>query len=164
MESFFASLLPFLVVAFVGVRIVFLLRRRKNNRQGQEAGPAAAPQGSARGFAPWEDEFRDGAAIAGEGGPAQTASDDDGFSAWDLSVDDAPPVPVVDPPVLPRPPEAPRPAFAVAPPESVARPPDPEDAARRPGPGQRLEQRFRGLPPLQQAVVWGEILGAPKGL
>jgi hypothetical protein len=158
MESFFNTIFLVFVIAFVGVRIISMLRRRNNDRQRQEsAAPKTAPQESARGFVPWEDEFRDNAgnaAIAGnagEGGPAQTApeDDDDGFSAWNLSVDDTPSAPV-DPPAPKRLPEAPR--------------PDPDGSARRPVPGRSLERRFRSLPPLQQAVVWAEILGTPKGL
>jgi hypothetical protein len=186
MKSFFDSIFPFLVVAvFVGVRIISVLRRRKNNRQRQEAAPVAAPKKSARGFVPWEDEFRDTAVsgAVGEGSPSQTASgddDDEAFSAWNLSVDDVPPAPV-EPPAPKRLSEAPRPGLFATAPESAAQPPQPvpappprpafpmaapESAAQplQPAPGIRPNQRFRKLPPLQQAVVWAEILGTPKGL
>jgi hypothetical protein len=155
MERFFESLFPFLVVAaFVGVRIVFMLRRRRAGRQENEG----APPKRARGFVPWENEFRDDSA-AGNAGPVQnlSAGGDEGFSAWNLSVDDPPAA--AAPPRLP---EAPLPLTASparfgAMPERAAQP-------RRQAPVRRREERFRGLPPLQQAVVWAEILGAPKGL
>jgi hypothetical protein len=148
MERFFESLAPFLVVAaFVGIRIVFMLRRRRAGRQENEG----APPKPARGFVPWED---DGSA-AGNAGPVKTAAadGDEAFSAWNLSVDDDPPPRVTEAPL----PLAAAPARFGAAPESRAQP-------RRQAPGRRPEQRFRGLPPLQQALVWAEILGAPKGL
>jgi hypothetical protein len=191
MEIFFNSLFPFFVIAFVGVRILSLIRRRKNKQQ-QEGGRATAPKKSARGFVPWEDEFRDtvgagNTVVSGklrESSPAQTASDDDdddeAFSAWNLSVDDAP-APVEPLPAPKRLSDALRPSLFAAAPESATQPPrpvpapatrpvfpmtTPENTAQpmRPVPAPRPKQRFSNLLPLQQAVVWAEILGTPKGL
>jgi hypothetical protein len=176
MESFFESIFPFLVVAvFVGVRIISVARRLRNKRQQQKAAPVAPPAKTARGFVPWEDEFRE-AAVAGnlgESSAAQTASgadDDEAFSAWNLSVDDTLPAPV-EPPAPKRLPEAPRPSLFAAAAKSAAQlpqpvPATPESSAQplRPAPSPRPKQRFPKLPPLQQAVVWTEILGTPRGL
>jgi hypothetical protein len=156
MKGFFNFVVPVLVVAaFMGIRIVFMLRRRRAGRQGNEG---AQPK-PARGFVPWEDEFRDNSAAgnAGDGGPVQTlsAGGDEGFSAWNLSVDDDPPAAAVPPRLA----EAPRP-LAAAPARFGAAPEPAPPRRQAPGP----EQRFQGLPPLQQALAWAEILGAPKGL
>jgi hypothetical protein len=161
MDDFFSSLVPFLIVAaFVGVRVASLLRRR---RQRKDSAPAA-PQKPARGFVPWENESR-GNALAAPAGksapvPAEPAGDDEAFSAWNLSVDESPPV---APPRLPREPLPVQPPL-MAQPERMA-PSEPVARPRRPAPaasGPKLP--FLGLPPLQRAVVWAEILGAPKGL
>jgi hypothetical protein len=163
MERFLDSVFPFLVVvAFVGIRIVAMVRRRR--RHGQRSASAAPPR-SPRGFVPWENEFRD-SAPAGDV-PAHTAAvgdDEEDFSAWNLSVDDEPlpqPPPPVPPPRIPEAPRLAAPALSLAvpfsPPENASPPP------RRAEPD-RLTQRFRGLSPLQQGVVWAEILGVPRGL
>jgi hypothetical protein len=162
MEGLFDSVFPYLFIAlFVGGRILLALRSRRLRRQrGEGDSEEAAPPKTARGFVPWEDAFREEAAgKAVDDGPGHTASDggDEAFSAWNLSVDDGP----AGPAAPPRPPEAPpRPSLAAAPAPFVAAP---EPAARRPAPA-IPGRRFRGLPPLQQGVIWAEILGAPKGL
>jgi hypothetical protein len=188
MENFLDTLFPFLVITVVLVsRVALALRRRNRNRQKT---PAAPPK-PARGFVPWEDEFREKAPA--EDAPVQTGAadedddEDEAFSAWNLSVDDPP----ASPPVSPEaPPPAPLTAVRLAP-ERLATVPDqatavldrgaavldhvldrgaavPErpatDPARPLKPASKApEQRFRGLSPLQQAVVWTEILGAPRG-
>jgi hypothetical protein len=185
MESFPDSLFPVLVVAaFVGFRILLALRRRKQQgqKQGEESVRAGSAPTKARGFVPWEDAFRD-AALAGnaeKGGSASAGSgnDDEAFSAWDLSVDDEPPVKAA-PPKLPKAPpgalgpltavqagqarfpETPVPGVLAAAPSRFA----PEGPAQQRRPARAgPEARFRGLSPLQQGVVWAEILGAPRGL
>ncbi|MDR1249596.1 MAG: hypothetical protein LBK63_09865 [Treponema sp.] len=182
MENFLDTVFPFLLISVVVVsRVALAIRRRNRGRQGSSSAPAA-PSKPARGFVLWEEEFREPAPA--ENSPAQTGTggdddDDDGFSAWDLSVNEEPSIP---PPLLPKaPPPAPVTAvrfgavaerLAMAPNRTppaldrVAAPPEPiaADPERplRPAP-KAPEQCFRGLSPLQQAVVWAELLGAPKG-
>jgi hypothetical protein len=145
MESFFDSpIFPFVIVtAIVAVRIVSMVLRRKRGRQQQESAARAAPAPVVQARA--DDD------------------DDETFSAWRLSVNDDPPAPVA--PVLPprRVLEAP-PRVPVAPVPKTA--PD-RMAPQRPAsqrPAQKPARRAPGLSPLQQGVVWAEILGAPKGL
>jgi hypothetical protein len=178
MEKFFDNLFPFLMVAVVlGSRLVLTLWRRNRKRQEKSSVPAAAPK-PARGFVPWEDEFRDPAPA--EDVPVETAAgDDEAFSAWNLSVNDDPPAPVSPPtpaaPPLPasRPslPETPLPTpftaasarFGAAT-ERLAAPPERMPPAQTARPAAKSPHlRFRGLSPLQQAVVWAELLGSPKG-
>jgi hypothetical protein len=178
MENFLDSVFPFLIITVVVVsRVALAIGRQKRGRQGKKPAPTAAPK-PARGFVPWEDEFREGAPA--EDRPAQTApvDEDEAFSAWDLSVNDEPPAPAApSAPASPSgPPEAPAPfaaasaRFAVeerlaAVPDRVAAVPErvaPAPALPRPAP-KSAARRFRSLSPLQRAVVWAEILGAPKG-
>jgi hypothetical protein len=189
MRHFFDSVVPFLIVAVVvGFRMISMLRRRKRDgpEQGSPSDRAAPPK--ARGFIPWEDEFREAAPVASvaESGPAQAAAadEDEAFSAWNLSVDDEPPA-RTDPPRLPkapgsdpltaartdssRLPKAPGsdPLTAtLAGPSRFPEAPGSELLATAPAWSipERPKQRFRGLPPLQQGVIWAEILGAPRGL
>jgi hypothetical protein len=181
MDNFPDNLFPFLMVAIVlGVRVILTLRRRNRGRQGKSSVPTAAPK-PARGFVPWEDEFREDAPVKDT--PVQTvaADEDEAFSAWDLSVNDDSPAPAVSP----GPPEPPSPVpiaavsarfvaerltpvpnRAEAVPERLAAAPERLTAApaRLPRPVSKSSaQRFRTLLPLQRAVVWAEILGAPKG-
>jgi hypothetical protein len=185
MEDFFETLFPFLMVAVVlGSRLFLMIRRRNRGRQEKRPAPAAPPK-SARGFVPWEDESRE--AAPAKDGPAQPAAadEDESFSAWNLSVDDAPaapPAPVSRPSLPETPPPDPFAALsarfggaaerlAAASPDRatlaldrVAAPPERVPPARASRPAPKSPQlRFRGLSPLQQAVVWAEILGAPKG-
>jgi hypothetical protein len=180
MEDFLDTLVPFLLVALVlGSRIVLTLRRRNRGRQ-EKSPVTAAPPKPARGFVPWEDEFREPAPAKDT--PVQTvaADEDEAFSAWDLSVNDDSPAPVSPP--GPQEPSSPAPFAAVsarfgATERQAAAPSDrmapwdraaaaPESAVPalfpRSAP-KSLPQRFSGLSPLQQAVVWAEIFGAPKG-
>jgi hypothetical protein len=193
MENFPDSVIPFLIIAAVVVfRVVSAIKGGRRNRRVNKSAPAkAAPPKAARGFVPWEDEFRDGASpgpvgrSAGNGGPAQTApagGGDETFSAWSLSVDDDPPAPVFRPPETPpspAPPKAPEPG-----PAGLSRFPEAQDRfaavsaglsrfAETPGPGPLAAParsapaagaKRRGLSALQRGVVWAEILGAPKGL
>jgi hypothetical protein len=159
MEGFLESVLPVLIVAaFVGSRIVFMLKRRRAGPQRQASAPAGtAAHKPDRDFAPREDPFRDDAAAGNAGrGPVQTAPavDDEAFSAWNLSVDDDPPRAAPSP----RLPDPPRPLAAAL--TGIPEAPPPAQAA----PKRRPEQGFRGLPPAQRGVIWAEILGAPKGL
>jgi hypothetical protein len=179
MEDFFEILFPFLMVAIVvGSRLVLTLRRRNRDRQEKSPVPAAPPK-AARGFVPWEDEFREAAPVED---PAETVApdEDESFSAWDLSVNDDPPVPATLPVPASRPslPETPPPAsftavsarFGAAAerltvvPDRLAAPQERIFPARisRPAP-ESPKLRFRGLSSLQQAVVWAEILGVPRG-
>jgi hypothetical protein len=180
MDNFPESVLPFLILAvFVGFRIVFMLRRQRNRRGRETDAPAvAATQKPARGFVPWEEEFRDDAAAGNAA--AQTGDGDEAFSAWNLSVDDEPPVPAV-PPTLPRErtpgplapagpsrfPETPGPdcsASVLADPPGAPAAPGPEPSLPAGSAADPLEARFRGLPFLQRGLVWAELLGAPRGL
>jgi hypothetical protein len=173
MESFLDSgAFPFLVVAVVvGARIVSALRRQKRRRQQENPVPVAPPKAS-RDVSSWEDEFREpGAAVDGDSAgsaPAQAMPDDDdeAFSAWNLSVNDDPPVPPQAPEAPPKfqetlfrfpEPEAPRPVASI-PDYPASMPTQPARQARK-----SPELRFPGLPPLQQSVIWAEILGKPKG-
>jgi hypothetical protein len=169
MESFLDFVFPFLIIAFVGLRIASALLRRKRSASRKENAPAgAAPSRAARGFVPWEDDSRDDTPTRAEAAVKRdpvhtTADDDEDFSAWNLSVDDEPPAPAAPPKVREAFPlgaliAASAPAPLVVAPESVAPP------SRRVDPGCHVEQRFRGLSPLQQGVVWAEILGVPRGL
>jgi hypothetical protein len=173
MEDFFETLFPFLlVVIVVGSRLILTVRRRNRSRQEKRPAPAAPPR-PARGFVPWEDEFRDDAPA--EAGPAETAAagEDESFSAWNLSVNDDPPAPAAPPAPVPRPglPETPPPdsfaAFSArfgGAAERMTAPPERMPPARTPRPAPKSPQlRFRGLSPLQRAVVWAELLGSPKG-
>jgi hypothetical protein len=146
------SFLPFVVlIVIAGVRIVAMVRRRARNREqgqrdlpGPQPVPGGVPQKGAGGFHPWEDEYRD---PAGLGDP-----DDDEFSAWSLSIDNEEPV------------ELPKKVPAV-PSETVKAAASVPEPANRPLPARHgIESRIRLLPPLQQGVVWAEILGTPKGL
>jgi hypothetical protein len=192
MERLLDAVVPFLIFVVVIVRIVSLFRRRKHSGPERESPSArAAPPRAARGFIPWENEFRDAASVepSAEGGLAQTAAadEDEAFSAWNLSVDDGPPA-LTAPAAPPRFPEAPgSDLFAAAPaapprfPEAPGSDPfaaapavpprfpeapgsDPSEAAHARSAPERLERRFRGLSPLQRGVIWAEILGAPRGL
>lgn len=171
MGNFLESVLPVLIAAvFVVARIVFVLRRRRLNRQRDEnALVRTATQRPARGFVSWENEFRDGAAAenAGDGGPAPAApaGGDEAFSAWNLSVDDDPPAAAIPSRLL----ETPRPLAAALTGLPELPPPArfvPERAAqhRRPSVPASPDRRFRGLSSVQKGVIWAEILGAPKGL
>jgi hypothetical protein len=160
MEDFLDSLLPFLIITvFVGSRIVFAIRRNRDRRGSGKSAPArAAPPKAAQGFVPWEDEFRDDA-FPKNAVPVRTApvGEDEDFSAWNLSVDDDPP--------STRLPDAPGPGPLIA--AGLSRfqdapEPDPLAAPAYSNPP-RPDRRFRRLSPLQQGVVWAEILGAPKG-
>jgi hypothetical protein len=88
-------------------------------------------------------------------------NDDDDFSAWSLPVDDeAPPTPVM--PVKPA-------ALSVklsgdAKPAPVFTALSSVSPAHQGNPVGSVESRIRALPPLQQGIIWAEILGAPKGL
>jgi hypothetical protein len=79
---------------------------------------------------------------------------DDEFSAWNLPVNDYDPAP----------------AKPVELPASSAQPgPPPKARLQSPVQPEPLKNRIRqtsvcSLPPLQQGVVWAEILGTPKGL
>jgi hypothetical protein len=193
MENFLDSVLPVLIIAAVIIfRVVSAVRGvRRNPRANKGAPVKAAPPKAARGFVPWEDALSDDSSPgdtgrngdAGNDGPAQTApaGDDEAFSAWNLSVDDDLPAPASRPPEIPpspAPPTAPSPGPA---PVGFSRFPEAPDRfaaasgglsrfAETPGPLAALARsaparsKRRGLSPLQQGVVWAEILGAPKGL
>ncbi|GHV80715.1 hypothetical protein AGMMS49944_25060 [Spirochaetia bacterium] len=167
------SIFPIIVLIVVaGVRILpKILRRQARNRdQGQTDLPQRdSPQKGVRGFQPSEQEFMD-------------ADDDDDFSAWNLSVNDE--VPAKSAPVVPSKPAA-LPAWLQSPVQPAA--PQPTEASasivagvethapeavagdggslsRQSTARHRVESRIRSLTPLQQGIVWAEILGAPKGL
>jgi hypothetical protein len=185
MERFAGSLLPFLIIVVVVLRGVFFLIGRGNSQRSRKNSDASPPK-AARSFASWEDEFRDEAFL---GANVRFApEEDEGFSAWNLSVDEEPPPPpapsrVLEPsgrssfpsgparfpetskadPALsgpPRFPETPKTDPAPSDPPRLFETPKPREARRSAGP----EQRLRYLPPLQQGLVWAEILGRPKGL
>ncbi|GHV75168.1 hypothetical protein AGMMS49940_24700 [Spirochaetia bacterium] len=177
------SIFPIIaLIVIAGVRILpKVLRRQVRNRdQGQKHKDAPqlfqeeSPQKGVRGFQPWEDEYRDPASSVTIEEVEQEFMDDDNFSAWNLSVNDeapAKPAPVVPskPAELPAwlqstvQPAAPQPTEAstsIA--EAVAG--DGGALSRQSTARHRVESRIRSLPPLQQGIVWAEILGAPKGL
>jgi hypothetical protein len=171
MDRFLDSeLFPFIVViAIVAFRIVSMARRQKRKRQRQESAPASAPSPAPVPVA-----------------QAMPADDEEEtFSAWNLSVNDDPPAPVPAAPrrvreTLPRfletpplVPEAPQhipeasPRFLAEPrvpaaPSGFPETPAPDRAAST-RPAKKPARRLSGLSPLQQGVVWAEILGKPKG-
>jgi hypothetical protein len=176
---------PLFVIAFIVLRIVSAVLRRR--RRDQSAG--AAPSKAARGFAPWAEESQGKAPMV-----RAVPDEDEDFSAWNLSVeDDPPPAPsrtaeLPGPEPLPanrsRLPEMPGagPAPGTGPALSglsrLSETPEPAQSglSRFPEtpetdpPGAvrsariRPEQRLRRLSPLQRGLVWAELLGPPKGL
>ena len=171
-SNLLGSILPIIIfVVIAGARILTSMRRQARKRdQGQK------------------EEYRDPASpVTIEDAERGDTGDDDEFSAWSLSVNDgetpAPAKPAELPGVLPRetkkasvctdllstasvsvsgeiPAWLQSPSPPVPPAESIAQPPEP----RNPQTVGSVASRIRLLPPLQQGVIWAEILGTPKGL
>jgi hypothetical protein len=170
-EEFLNSFFPILIlIAVVAFRMVSMVKRRKRKQE----------QKTDRGFNPWANN------PPPSPGPAaavlhteQAPTQEEEFSAWNLSVDeDTPPKPA---PVPPRPEPRPTeirltvlseqlPAETPAPvaellenyaPEVVKADIPGEASPDTPNP---VVNRIRSLPSLQQGIIWAEILGTPKGL
>jgi hypothetical protein len=183
------SFLPFIVlIVIAGTRIFAMVRRQARNReqsQRREEGAFqdGAPQKDIRVFHPWEDEYREKA-------EADNDDDNEEFSAWSLSVNEGAPektAPVTPPkpappPARPVPAETENasvftglsstspvpvsgeiPAWLQSPAQPLEARPT-ETRALEAAAAASVENRIRSLPPLQQGVVWAEILGTPKGL
>jgi hypothetical protein len=172
-EEFLDSFFPILILIAVAVfRILSMVNRRKRK-------PVRKTN---RGFQPWANNNPP----ASPPSPVvvrteQAPSREEEFSAWNLSVDEeAPPEPApVSPLPEPRPaeirmavfpamlpPETPAPAAAVPDyaPEIAEAGDDSIPGEAFPDTPAPVVSRTRSLPPLQQGIIWAEILGTPKGL
>jgi hypothetical protein len=182
------SLLPIIVlVVIAGARILTTLRRRARNRdQSQDtAGPAAIPVAEPEApdddddeaFSAWSLSVHD--EPVPEPAPAAPPKAADAapslFTALSAvsSVQVSGEIPAwLQPTPQPIPPAESQPTELLASAAAVmeARTPETGDEGTRPLPAYRrnpvgsVESRIRSLPPLQQGVVWAEILGTPKGL
>jgi hypothetical protein len=184
------SSLPLIIFAAIaGVRIITMIRRRVKKRAA-DATKEETPPTKPRGFRPFALETAEEQARQ----PAQSDPDDDDeeeFSAWSLSINDEPPPAAPSKPVVAKadsiftalsstsavPISGEVPAWLQPPVRSAelsasaaeTRVSEPGAAgggepANRSVPAAGAGSRRRSLPPLQQAVIWAEILGTPKGL
>jgi hypothetical protein len=161
-----------ILIAVAALRIVSTVKRRKRKQE----------QKTDRGFNPWANNPPASPSPAAVLHTEQAPTQEEEFSAWNLSVDeDAPPKPAPEPPrpasrsaeirlaVFPAklPTETPAPVAAV--PENytseIVKVGDTgisgELSLDTPNP---VVNRIRSLPALQQGIIWAEILGTPKGL
>jgi cytoskeletal protein RodZ len=190
-DSFFPIIV---LIVVVGVRIFTSIRRQVRNREQSQKREAGNPvETGVRGFNPWENRDTEGPAAIEAAEQKDPDDVDDAFSAWSLSVSDEEPVKPA-PAIPSKPAELPGdtknvsvftalsspssvpvsgevPAWLTSPslagmgnhtPETVG-----DDGSPNPPPvchGNPVTNRIRSLPPLQQGLVWAEILGTPKGL
>jgi hypothetical protein len=169
-----------IAVCFIGVRIFSAVKRQNEKReqaQAQSPDTEQDRQEISPVFRPWaeEDEEED--------------DEGEGFSAWDLPVQDTPPAPAPKPAAKPEP--VPKPVSLFIPLQSAplsqpsapvqvspsvqSAPSAPADPSPQAKPDNSLPirqgrtlggaslRRIRSLPAMQQAAVWAEILGPPKG-
>jgi cbb3-type cytochrome oxidase subunit 3 len=155
MEDLFdllSSFLPFIVLFLVlAAQIRSAIRRQRRNREDQARVSPETP--------------------AEENRPVPIAAaeeDEEAFSAWNLSVKEEEPPP--EPKPIPKPVSLFKPLFPIAPvmavpdagaPPAAKRPPDQPPVRER---RRKRAELFGSLPPLQQGILWAEILGPPKGL
>jgi hypothetical protein len=171
------SFLPLIVlIVIAGTRILMTVRRQARKRD-QERNPEEEPASpvtieEAEQADP-DDEFSAWSLSVNDEEPEELPADTKSASLFTaLSSTSSVPVSGEIPAWLQSPsrPEAPPPAEASVSVAAVMENRAPETAGdgRSPGlpPSYRhgVESRIRSLPPLQQGVVWAEILGTPKGL
>jgi hypothetical protein len=161
-KEIFESSLSIIILALIaGVRLVLYLRKRAANQAARNRPPPLSGN---------EAIEAEGAALTGD-------EEDDGFSAWALSVEAREPVPPPAPPVRAAvfSPAVPSPVFPQAAPLPVSVP----DAGLRSHSAGKVSvlagtrrsraagafwEKLGALSPLRQGVILSEILGPPKGL
>ncbi|AEF86705.1 conserved hypothetical protein [Treponema primitia ZAS-2] len=184
------SFFPFIIVAVIAVTRIYALvqKAKRGSRQAPQDRSGSARQSETGFLAPSYLQHRlqsasspRSAVTLEQGGlvaksAAALKKDQKGeeeFSAWSLSVDDEPPLPVQKPVSNPKPVPVFQKSFSQpAPGPFFQKMPEVEAGSQAsltaaiPGavelsaPGKRI----KSLTPLQQGMVWAEILGPPKAL
>jgi hypothetical protein len=161
MDEIFENVLPLLpILVILAFRFIFSKRKRAGARGQEDTALSPRDRGNEAGQAPnvvFREEFREEPYPGVDAGYEDDRESGGEFSAWDLPVN--PEVPPSEPENIPPPPPVKMEIFLPAVKEAEVPSPSPE----KPKPVTVFSGNLALLSPLQQAVVWAEILGPPKG-